>query len=275
MPTLATKKLADNLGVEVLGVDVERLLTDETVPGALLDLLEQHSVLLFRQLHIDDDAQVKFCRRLGELALFPKYRIPEIMEISFEPDNPNREYFASNDYWHIDGALDEIPAKASVLSARVTAAEGGETEFASTYAAYDALTDEEKERFATLRVVHTFEAIQRLTYPDPTPEQIREWASRAVRELPLVWEHDSGRRSLVFGATASHIVGLDVDEGRKLLDDLESRATADDLVYRHEWSEGDMVIWDNTGLVHRACPFDRDKPRRMHRSTLLGTEAIS
>ncbi len=138
------------------------------------------------------------------------------------------------------------------------------------------MTDEEKEYFSTLRVVHTFEAIQRLTYPDPTPEQIEEWASRAVRELPLVWEHDSGgRRSLVFGATTSHIVGLDVEDGRALLDDLEARATAPDLVYRHEWSEGDMVIWDNTGLVHRACPFDRDKPRRMHRSTLLGTEAIS
>ncbi len=112
MPTLATKKLTDDIGVEILDVGVERLLTDDTVPGALLDLLEEHSVILFRELHIDDDAQVKFCRRLGELALFPKYRIPpEIMEISFEPDNPNKEYFASNDYWHIDGALDEIPAK--------------------------------------------------------------------------------------------------------------------------------------------------------------------
>ena len=155
MPTLATKKLADNLGVEVLGVDVERLLTDETVPGALLDLLEQHSVLLFRQLHIDDDAQVKFCRRLGELALFPKYRIPEIMEISFEPDNPNREYFASNDYWHIDGALDEIPAKASVLSAQVVPEQGGQTEWADMRAAYDELDDGTRARLGGLRAFHS------------------------------------------------------------------------------------------------------------------------
>lgn len=275
MHTLATKKLGDLVGVEVTDVDVDRLLTDDDIPGALLELLEEHSVLLFRELHIDDAAQVEFCRRLGELALFPRYRIPEIMEISFEPGNPNKEYFASNDYWHIDGALDGMPAKASILSARVTAAQGGETEFASTYAAYDALSDEEKARFGDLRVVHTFEAIQRLTYPDPTPEQLEEWASRAVRELPLVWEHESGRRSMVFGATASHIVGMDFDEGSALLRDLERRATAPDLVYRHTWSVGDMVIWDNTGLVHRACPFDRTEPRRMHRSTLLGTEAIS
>ncbi|MFD6859518.1 TauD/TfdA dioxygenase family protein [Rhodococcus sp. NPDC060090] len=274
MHTLVTKKLGDLVGVEVTGVDVDRLLNDDGLPAALLDLLEEHSVILFRELHIDDPAQVEFCRRLGELALFPKYRIPEIMEISFEPDNPNKEYFASNDYWHIDGALDAIPAKASVLTAHVTAEQGGETEFASTYAAYDALSDEEKEYFGTLRVVHTFEAIQRLTYPDPTEDQVKEWASRAVRELPLVWEHESGRRSMVFGATASHIVGMDIDEGRALLRDLERRATAPDLVYRHSWSVGDTVIWDNTGLAHRACPFDREKPRRMHRSTLIGTEAI-
>ncbi|MEE2033094.1 TauD/TfdA dioxygenase family protein [Rhodococcus chondri] len=274
MNTIATKKLGDLVGAEVTDIDVDRLLTDDPLPAALLDLLEEHSVLLFRELHIDDASQVEFCRRLGELALFPRYRIPEIMEISFEPDNPNKEYFASNDYWHIDGALDAVPAKASVLSARVTAEQGGETEFASTYAAYDALSDEEKEYFGGLRVVHTFEAIQRLTYPDPTPEQSREWASRAVRELPLVWEHESGRRSMVFGATASHIVGMDVDEGADLLRNLERRATAPELVYRHTWTEGDMVIWDNTGLVHRACAFDRSKPRRMHRSTLIGTEAI-
>ncbi|TCN58326.1 alpha-ketoglutarate-dependent taurine dioxygenase [Rhodococcus sp. SMB37] len=274
MHTLATKKLGDLVGVEVTGVDVDRLLTDDALPAALLDLLEQHSVILFRELHIDDPAQVAFCRRLGELALFPKYRIPEVMEISFEPDNPNKEYFASNDYWHIDGALDAIPAKASVLTAHVTAAQGGETEFASTYAAYDALSDEEKEYFGTLRVVHTFEAIQRLTYPNPTEDQVAEWASRAARELPLVWEHESGRRSMVFGATASHIVGMDIDEGRALLRDLERRATAPDLVYRHSWSVGDTVIWDNTGLMHRACTFDREKPRRMHRSTLIGTEPI-
>jgi alpha-ketoglutarate-dependent taurine dioxygenase len=72
------------------------------------------------------------------------------MEISFDPDNPNAEYFASNDFWHIDGALDAIPAKASILSAYVITEKGGETEFASTYAAYDDLSDEEKKRYASL-----------------------------------------------------------------------------------------------------------------------------
>ncbi len=274
MTAITTRKLSENVGAEVLDVGLDRLLNDDGFPEACMEALEEYGVLLFRELHVDDHAQVEFCRRLGDLARFPKYANPHVMEISFDPGNPNVEYFASNDYWHIDGALDEIPAKASVLSARVTAREGGETELASTYAAYDLLSDEEKERYADLRVVHTFEAIQRLTYPDPTPEQLEEWASRAVRELPLVWEHRSGRRSLVFGATASHIAGMDVEEGRALLADLERRATAPERVLRHSWSVGDMVMWDNRGLVHRACAFDRTEPRRMHRTTLLGDESI-
>ena len=274
MAAIATKKLSETVGVEVVGVDADRLLNDGDLPAACMEALEEHSVLLFRELHPGDQAQVAFGRKLGDLVRFPNYPVPEVMEISFDPDNPNAEYFASNDYWHIDGALDDIPAKASVLSAHVTADEGGETEFASTYAAYDALSDEEKERYAGLRAVHTFEAVQRLTYPDPTPKQLAEWASRAAREHPLVWEHQSGRRSLVFGATASHIVGMDVDEGRELLAELERRATTPDRVLRHTWSVGDMVIWDNRGLVHRACPFDRREPRRMHRTTLVGDESI-
>jgi alpha-ketoglutarate-dependent taurine dioxygenase len=274
MPAIATRKLSETVGVEILDVDVNRLRDDDELPDACLAALEEHGVLLFRELHADDDAQVAFCRKLGKLARFPKYANPEVMEISFDPDNPNAKYFASNDYWHIDGALDDIPAKASIMSAQVTADQGGETEFASTYAAYDALSDAEKERTAGLRVAHTMEMIQRRTNPDPTPDQLADWAKWPVREHPLVWRHESGRRSLVFGASASHVIGMDLDAGRALLADLERRATVPDRVYRHTWSVGDMVIWDNRGLVHRACPFDRARPRRMHRSTLVGDEAI-
>lgn len=272
---ITTKKLGETVGAEVMDVDVDRLLNDPDVPEACMQALEEHGVLLFRGLHIDDHAQVAFCRRLGELARSPHYAIPEVMEISFNPGNPNAEYFASNDYWHLDGALDAIPAKASVLTAHVTAAQGGETEFASTYAAYDALSEEEKERYAGLRVIHTFEAIQRLTYREPTAEQLAEWASRTVREHPLVWEHRTGRRSLVFGATASHVLGMDIDKGKALLADLQDRATAPGRTFRHTWSVGDTVMWDNRGMVHRACPFDRTEPRRMHRTTLVGDEPIA
>ena len=269
--TMHTVPLGPAVGAEVLDVDVDRLLADEGLPQACLKALEARSVLLFRELHAGDEAQVAFCRKLGELARFRGYQVPEVMEISFNPANPNAEYFRSNDHWHFDGALDKgIPPKAAVLSAHVVAGKGGETEFASTYAAYDALSADEQKQFADYQVAHSFEAIQRLSYPEPTPQQLTEWGSRPIRERPLVWEHDSGRRSLVIGATASHIVGMDEEEGRALLADLKQRATAPERVLRHDWSVGDMVIWDNRGLLHRACEFDRSEPREMHRSTLIG-----
>jgi alpha-ketoglutarate-dependent taurine dioxygenase len=277
MATIATRKLGKSVGAEVLGVDIDRLLHDKDLPGATLAALEANGVLLFREVGVDDAAQVAFCRTLGELVRFRGYPVPEIMEISFNPGNPNAEYFRSNNLWHMDGALDGgNPPKASAMSAHVLAEQGGETEFASAYAAYDDLSAAEKERFAKLRVVHTFAAIQRLSYPDPTPAQLAEWSSpaRPPREHPLVWEHRSGRRSLVLGSTASHVVGLAADESRALLDDLLSRATTQDRVLRHTWAVGDLVIWDNRGLVHRVCEFDRSAPRVMHRSTLVGDEPI-
>ena len=274
MPVIVTRKLTESVGAEVLDVDVDRMRDDDDLPAACVEALEEHGVLLFRELNVPDDVQAAFGRKLGELVLFPAYPNPEVMEISFDPSNPNARYFPSNDYWHFDGSMDEVPAKTALMSARVIAEVGGETEFASTYAAYDALSEEEKRRFDGLRVIHTFESIQSKTYLDPTLEQRADWARWPVREVPLVWEHRSGRRSLVFGASAARIDGLDEKEGRALLDDIEARSTAPDRVLRHSWSVGDMVIWDNLGLVHRARPFDRTKPRVMHRTTVAGEETI-
>lgn len=274
MATLTTEKLSDTVGVEILDVDVERLLTDDELPAACLDLLEQHSVLLFRELHAGDEAQVAFSRKLGDLVQFPRYPNPNIMEVSFDPDNPNAKYLPSNDFWHLDGFMDEVPARASIMSAHEVTDVGGETGFASTYAAYDDLSAAEKEQFDELRVIHSMAKVQRLAYPNPTPEQEADWARWSDREHPLVWKHDSGRKSLVFGASAARIVGMDLAESRVLLADLERRATAPDLIYKHTWSVGDLVIWDNTGLLHRACEFDRSKPRRMHRTTLVGQEPV-
>ena len=89
-----------------------------------------------------------------------------------------------------------------------------------------------------------------------------------------MWTHLSGRKSLVLGATASHIVGMDEDAGKKFLAELLARATTPDRVYRHTWSVGDVVIWDNRGVLHRATPYDSDSPRDMHRTTFAGDEPI-
>ncbi|MDP9319227.1 MAG: TauD/TfdA family dioxygenase [Actinomycetota bacterium] len=272
--TLKIEKATPTVGAEVLDVDLDRVLNDEDLPQAVMAAAEEHGALLFRELRLDDETQAAFCKKMGEVVSFSGYPIPEVMVITLDPGNPNAEYFKGNVQWHIDGTQDARPAKATLLTAHVVSDEGGETGFASTYAAYDDLSDEEKERLASLRVVHSLEAILRPVYDDPTPEQLEKWKSRGSKELPLVWTHQSGRKSLVLGATADYVVGMDAEEGRALMKDLLDRATTPDRVFEHTWTVGDVVIWDNTGTVHRAMPFDPASGREMHRTTWVGDEEV-
>jgi alpha-ketoglutarate-dependent taurine dioxygenase len=275
MAVITTKKLGAKVGAEVTDVDKERLLHDDDLPATCLEALEENGALVFRDLHLDDTTQVAFSRKLGDVEVFGTGENPEIFRVTLDPKrNPAAVYLRGTFDWHIDGCTDDIPIMATMLSAHAVAASGGETEFASTYGAYEVLTDEEKERLESVRVVHTIEASQRLHNPDPSPEEVKVWRSRPPKEHPLVWTHRSGRKSLVLGATTDGIVGMDRDEGRALLDDLLARSTTPDRVYRHEWSVGDVVIWDNRGVLHRACPYDATSPRDMHRTTFAGDEPI-
>jgi alpha-ketoglutarate-dependent taurine dioxygenase len=275
MPALTTEKLGATVGAEVLGVDRDRLLDDDALPAATLDALEANGALVFRDLHVDDATQVAFSRKLGKVEVFGKGEFPEIFRVTLDPaKNPVAAYLRGTFDWHLDGATDDIPIMATLLSARAVAASGGETEFSSTYAAFDDLSDDEQQRYLKVRVVHSLEAAQRLTTPDPSPEELAVWRMRPAKTHPLVWRHHSGRRSLVLGATASHVDGMDFEEGRALLDELLAWSTTPDRVYRHEWSVGDMVIWDNRGVLHRACPYDATSARDMHRTTISGEEPI-
>ncbi len=264
---LRVERLTPTVGAAVLDVDCERLLRDDALPSAALEALEQNGVLVFAGLHVDDETQIAFCRRMGELS-------QEMIEISTRPENPISEYLKATAEWHIDGTTrGEAPERASFLSAKVVPPTGGETQFASSYAAYDQISDEERERFATLRVVHSFVVTQLQHTPNPTPEQLAEWELRGRWEHPLVWSHQSGRRSLVIGVSAEYIVGMDPEESKALLDDLLARATVPELVYTHRWAPGDTVMWDNR-MMHRVLPFDREAGRELHRTTLKGSETI-
>jgi alpha-ketoglutarate-dependent taurine dioxygenase len=275
MTVLTTEKLGPTVGAAVIDIDSERLLHDASLPEWILDALDTHGALVLRGLHIDDATQVAFSKRLGRVVVLGRGENPEIFRVTLDPaKNPAAEYLRGTFDWHIDGCTDDVPIMATLLSAHAVAESGGETEFASTYAAYDDLSDEEKERYLALRVVHTIEASQRLVNSDPSPEEVAIWRSRPSKEHPLVWTHQSGRRSLVLGATASHVVGLKHGEGRALLADLLERSTAPERIYRHQWEVGDLVIWDNRGVLHRACPYDAVSPRDMHRTTLHGDEPI-
>jgi alpha-ketoglutarate-dependent taurine dioxygenase len=280
MSLLTINKLTASVGAEVLGLDPDRLAADDALGGAVLDALEDNGVLVFPGLGLTPEAQVAFCRRLGEIdhSSDGHHPVPGIYPVTLDKSkNSSASYLRATFDWHIDGCTpttDECPQKATVLSAKRVAERGGETEFANSYAAYDSFSDEEKERFAALRVVHSLEASQRRVNPDPSPELVAKWRSRRTHEHPLVWTHRSGRRSLVLGASADYVVGKDVDEGRALLADLLDRATQPDLVYSHRWSVGDTVIWDNNGVLHRAAPYDPNSPREMLRTTVLGDEPI-
>lgn len=275
MAMLTTEKLSPTVGALVEGVDHQRLLEDPDLPDLVHEALDANGALVFRGLHLDDETQVAFSRRLGEVEKLGRGEHPEIFRVTLDPTkNPSAAYLKGTFQWHIDGCTDDIPIMATLLSAHAVAESGGETEFASTYAAYDSLSDEERERLASVRVVHTIEASQRLHNPNPTEEEVARWRMRPPKEHPLVWKHQNGRRSLVIGATASHVAGRDEEEGRALLAELLEHATAPERVYRHTWEVGDLVIWDNRGVLHRACPYDPTSARDMHRCTLSGDEPI-
>jgi alpha-ketoglutarate-dependent taurine dioxygenase len=280
MSLLTINKLTASVGAEVIGVDSDRLAADDLLAEAVLEALEDNGVLVFPGLRLEPKAQVAFCRRLGEVdtSADGHHPVSGIYPVTLDKSkNASAGYLRATFDWHIDGCTpvgEECPQKATVLTAVAVAERGGETEFASSYAAYDALSEDEIDRFAALRVVHSLEASQRRVTPDPSPELLARWRSRRTSEHPLVWTHRTGRRSLVLGASADYVVGMDLDEGRALLAELLDRATQPDRVYRHTWSVGDTVIWDNRGVLHRAAPYDPDSPREMLRTTVLGDEPI-
>jgi alpha-ketoglutarate-dependent sulfate ester dioxygenase len=280
MSLLTITKLSGSVGAEVTGLDPVHLAADDPVGEAILDALEDNGVLVFPGLHLDPETQVEFCHRLGAIDYSSDghHSIAGIYPVTLDKSkNSSAAYLRGTFDWHIDGCTptgDDYPQKATVLSAKQVAERGGETEFASSYAAYDTLTDDEKRRYGALRVVHSLEASQRRITPDPTPEQLAQWRSRRTHEHPLVWTHRSGRKSLVLGASADYVVGMDLDEGRALLAELLDRATVPDKVYSHSWSVGDTVIWDNRGVLHRAAPYAPDSERLMLRTTVLGDEPI-
>jgi alpha-ketoglutarate-dependent taurine dioxygenase len=277
---LTINKLTSSVGAAVSGIDADRLAADDALAAAVLDALEDNGVLVFPGLRMDPQQQVAFCRRLGHVdhSSDGHHPVAGIYPITLDTSkNASAAYLRATFDWHIDGCTpiaDTCPQKATVLSAVAVAARGGETEFANSYGAYDALTEEERARYGQLRVVHSLEASQRRVTPDPSPEVLAAWRSRRTHEHPLVWTHRSGRKSLVLGASADHVVGMDLDEGRALLAELLDRATVPAKVYSHTWSVGDTVIWDNRGVLHRAAPYDAASPREMLRTTVLGDEPI-
>jgi alpha-ketoglutarate-dependent taurine dioxygenase len=274
---LASRPLTPRIGAE-LEVDAQALLSGADA-AEIRALLEQRGVLIARGLGVADPQLLAIAQTLGEVRLgsVAKEGVDGIKAVTFERSaNPvTAEYFKGTFYWHMDGTYDDVPPLAALLAPRVLAPAGGETEFTNTYAAYDDLPEADKARFDGLKVEHTMAAAHRIYNDAPTPEQLAHWAKFPARIHPLVWRHRSGRRSLLLSSSVTRVVGMEEAESRALLDRLMQWATRPEYVYRHEWRMGDLLIWDNTGTMHRARPFDLACGRRLHRVTIEGEESLA
>jgi alpha-ketoglutarate-dependent taurine dioxygenase len=262
----------------VIRTDKQTLLSGERVKE-IREVMERRGVIVFPQINLTDEEQIAFTHTLGSFA----HEVGEspdgtdtVYKITMDPKvNPNSSYLRGAFFWHIDGTMSEVPILASIMSARSLSSEGGETEFCNTYAAFDDLPEDEKREIEKLKVVHAMWRSQLYHDPEPSYADMKRWQSIGRNTLPLVWKHQTGRKSLVLGATALQVEGMDMFESEALLVRLREWATSPQFVYRHQWTLGDMVIWDNTGTMHRAMPYDYNSGRLMHRTKLEGEEAFA
>ncbi|MDF2582779.1 MAG: dioxygenase [Mycobacterium sp.] len=270
---LQARDINPRIGSEVRA-DKATLLSGEYA-GEIRELLEQRGVLVFPQLGFTDEEQIAFTETLGTFA--PEARGEKLYKVSLDTEvNKQADYLKGSLYWHLDGTMNEVPILASLLqSVALGNPDEGDTEFCNTYAAYDDLPDEDKAEIADLRVMHS--AWNTLFYYDPEPsaKTLKQMMAIGDRELPLVWTHKSGRKSLVLGATARHITGIDYTRSAELLVRLRDWATQPQFTYRHKWTVGDLVIWDNTGTMHRATPYDPSSGRLLQRTKLEGEEPFA
>jgi alpha-ketoglutarate-dependent taurine dioxygenase len=278
--SLTTRKLTPLVG-SLIEADPTTLLSGRFASD-IRTLLEQRGVLVFPGVGFEDEEQISFTRTLGTQA-YENNGVPQadgskqaIFKVSLDATvNPIGEYLRTSFFWHLDGSMHEVPILASILSARYIPPEGGSTEWCNTYAAYEALPESDKRAIAGLRVLHANWALQRFVNPEPAYEVFAAARNVPGREQPLVWHHRSGRKSLVIGSTAAYVIGMDPADSMDLLVRLRDWATQPQFVVRHDWKVGDVVMWDNTGTLHRALPYEADSGRLLHRTMLRGEEAIA
>jgi alpha-ketoglutarate-dependent taurine dioxygenase len=268
---LVHEPIKPRIGSRILNSKAE-LLSGE-LAAEIRDLLEQRGVLVFPKVSFTDDEQIAFTRTLGAFA-------PEgpdensVTKITLDvKENPSSaEYLKGSLYWHIDGTRNEVPILASLLSCKVPASWGGNTGFSNTYAAYEDLPDDKKAEYDSLRTVHAPWASLFYYEAEPSLAKLKGMQAIGEKELPLVWKHKSGRKSLVIGCTTHHVVGVDHAKSAEIIVGLREWATGEAFTYSHEWSVGDLVMWDNTGTMHHAEAYDPACGRMMHRTKLEGEE---
>jgi taurine dioxygenase len=279
-PTRAftTRPLAPGLGAEIIGVDLSQGV-DDTLFRAIYDAFLEHQVLLFGVQDLPPGRQVEFARHFGEVQIhvMNQYHadgFPELYRLSNLDENGNptgRHPDKGTLAWHTDGSWQRVTGHATIIYSEIVPETGGETHFCDMYGAYERLSPEWKARIASLRAVHNLDFSRTRRHgEDPMTEAQR----KAVPPVdhPIVRTHpDTGRKCVFLGDHAEYVVGMAYDEGRDLIEELNALIVHPDLVYEHHWRPGQLLVWDNRCVTHRATEYDPATQRRViRRCTVLG-----
>lgn len=278
---ITIRKLTPVFGAEITGVDLTRL--DDATFEHIEDAFETYSVLVFPQQNLDDDAQIAFSRRFGDLEktqghIANNFQVKHVSEITnldpdgklMAPDDPRVLYRLGQRNWHSDSSFKRVPAKASLLHARKLPPDGGDTQFASLRAAYDALPEARKRELEDKVAIHHY-AYSRRNGGYALTNEAEDKRFPPVPQAMIRANPVNGRKALYVGSHASHIRGMPEEEGRALLKELLDFATQDQFTYLHHWNVGDLVMYDNRAALHRARPYKiTEHPRILHRTTVMG-----
>jgi alpha-ketoglutarate-dependent taurine dioxygenase len=273
------RPLNDTMGAEIFGLDISRPI-DGVTRGAIMRAFLKFHILVFRGQSLTKDRQAAFSENFGELehhvgrlADGSPYPIVHTVTNLDENGKPTPGTVALGNYfWHTDKSYHEVPSLMTMLHAVELPPSGGDTLFANTRMAYNALSPAMKARIAGLKAEHSWEASRRnCGAPPATEEQKRE---RPPVVHPVVRTHpDTGEKTIYLGNHVSHIVGLPAEESKALIAELMAHVEQPQFVYRHRWQPGDYVMWDNRCMLHRADRnYDMAVQRRvLHRTVIIGT----
>jgi alpha-ketoglutarate-dependent taurine dioxygenase len=265
-------KIADAVGAEISGVDLAGDLDDETVSEIRRAWLD-HLVVFFRDQTLGPDAFLAFARRIGDPVEYPFVKgidgYPEIIAVTKLP----HETVNFGGIWHSDTVYLERPPMATLLVAREIPPRGGDTEFASMYAAYDALSSGMKDLLDGLRAVNSSAlADVSKTREDRIRDSGAESDKEYVSEHPVVRTHpETGRKALYVNiAHTERFVDMTTDESKPLLQYLFAHSIRPEFTRRFRWEPGSLAMWDNRCAMHNPINDYDGYTRSMHRITLGG-----
>jgi taurine dioxygenase len=268
--------LTGHTGAEVHGIDLTKPVGSDT-RRALNEAFVTHHVLAIREQSLDPAQVLQAVTLFGDVfhqhnTRFALPECPQIHYLSNQDSFPDGRRYIPGEGWHTDHSNDTRPPKATVLHAVKLPGRGGDTQFANMAAAYDALPDETRERLADLMAIHVYQSSHSVRKLMTLSESNKERVPNAVLH-PVVRTHpESGRKSIyVNPIRIEGIVGLDHREALPLLAALLEHATQERFQYRHAWRPGDLVIWDNRCLLHKANgDYDMNEVRYLYRVMLQG-----